>query len=385
LKPAVSLCIPAWQAEAFIEETLGYARIQTYPNLRILVSVDACDDRTLELCHRVAATDSRIQVFSHRERLGWAGNVNFLLAQVDTPFFFFLWHDDIIAPHFIERLANGLIETPQAMSTYGNTRHFGAFSFITTGKSFVGPVVSRMIEVLTSPTLHGLVRCMMRREIIPMGLRIPQYEGRDYYENNTGYFLKILACGPVVHVPEAEYQRRNGSGSSVVDGWLRFPVDKALEGFRQNARVCMLIFRECIQSPTELEAVVYCLYLFLMERLRMFESRIPEGSLIQPNAVAAEFEGFQHKQVLHLFDESQRKGVVKAQARLFYYEGQYWCRKKDWQNAMKNLSAAAVLDPNHEPARKDIGSVLLAWGCPQGAHAIREMIEFEGERATDSL
>lgn len=317
MKPEVSLCIPAWQAEAFIAETLECGRNQTYPNLRILISVDQSSDRTVDVCRQLAESDPRIQMFVQRERLGWAGNVNFLLAQVKTPLFFFLWHDDLIAPQFIEQLATALIDRPNAMSAYGSTRHFGGYNNLSAGQSFMGSVAERLIEVLTSPTLHGLSRCMMRSEIVSMGLSIPQLDGRDYYENNTGYFVKILASGPVVHVAEAEYQRRNGTGSSVVDGWLKLSPERALAGFRQNVRVCMQVFRDCLHSPQEMEAVTYCLFLFLTTRLRHFERGIPGAAPIQPSEMASEFEGLQAKDVLHLFNEDQRQLVAKAQARLF--------------------------------------------------------------------
>jgi glycosyltransferase involved in cell wall biosynthesis len=317
LKPEVSLCIPAWQAEAFINETLASGTNQTYPNLRILISVDQSSDRTAEVCAQVAARDPRIQIFVQHKRLGWAGNVNFLLAQVKTPLFFFLWHDDLIAPQFIDTLATALIGHPHAMSAYGSTRHFGGHNSLTVGQSFMGSVAERLIEVLTSPALHGLSRCMMRSEILSMGLCIPQLDGRDYYENNTGYFIKILASGPVLHVAEAEYQRRNGSGLSVVDGWLKLSQDKALEGFRQNVRVCMQIFRDCLHSPEEMEAVTYCLFLFLTTRLRHFERGVPGGTPIQPSEIASDFDGLQAKDPLHLFNEGQRQLVANAKARLF--------------------------------------------------------------------
>ena len=42
----VSILIPAYAAEAFIDRTLHFARGQTFSNCRILVSVDAAGDQT---------------------------------------------------------------------------------------------------------------------------------------------------------------------------------------------------------------------------------------------------------------------------------------------------------------------------------------------------
>ena len=50
--PDVTICIPAWQAADFIERTLRCARSQTYEDIHILVSVDQCEDATVEICNR---------------------------------------------------------------------------------------------------------------------------------------------------------------------------------------------------------------------------------------------------------------------------------------------------------------------------------------------
>lgn len=375
MKPAVSICIPTYQAEAFITQTLACAQSQTYPNIRILISVDECSDRTAEICQTLAASDPRIEVFVQTRRHGWAGNVNFLLTQIRTPLFFFLWHDDLIGPHFIESLASALAENPAALSAYGNTRQFGASNHLTVGKSFMGPAAERLIEVLASPTLHGLARCMMRQEILSMGLGIPQHEGRDYYENNTAYFLKILVSGPVVHVPEAEYQRRNGTGTSVVDGWLRLSLDKALDGFRHNARICLEMFRSNLRTPEEVEAVTFCLMLFLMTRLRIFERRVGAETRIEAGEVAKAFEGGEERDVLYLFTDEQRPHVARAQATLVHHEAEYWIRMQQWERAIAVLPKVAKLDPTYSPIRGAIRRILAGSGMPRDAGPIGDLLQ----------
>ena len=89
----VGVCIPAYEAAAFIDRTLRCARAQTHTELRIVVSVDVSADATAEICHAHAGEDERVEVFVQRERLGWAGNVNFLLAEANAPFAFLYFPD----------------------------------------------------------------------------------------------------------------------------------------------------------------------------------------------------------------------------------------------------------------------------------------------------
>lgn len=103
--PAVTALVPAWNAEAFIAATLESLAAQDYPALRVLISVDASTDRTAEVCEAVAARDARFRVLRQVARLGWVGNVNALLAQVETPYCFFAFHDDLLDADYVRSLA----------------------------------------------------------------------------------------------------------------------------------------------------------------------------------------------------------------------------------------------------------------------------------------
>ena len=46
----VSVCIPAYEAEEFIDRTLRCARAQTLQDIRILVSIDVSGDDTESVC-----------------------------------------------------------------------------------------------------------------------------------------------------------------------------------------------------------------------------------------------------------------------------------------------------------------------------------------------
>jgi glycosyltransferase involved in cell wall biosynthesis len=60
--PLVSVIIPAYNAEAFIERTLNSVCSQTYQNLEVLVVDDGSSDRTSDIVQQVAAADSRVQL-----------------------------------------------------------------------------------------------------------------------------------------------------------------------------------------------------------------------------------------------------------------------------------------------------------------------------------
>jgi GT2 family glycosyltransferase len=149
-RPRCTICIPAWQAEAFIERTLDNAQAQTEPDIAIHVGVDLGDDRTVELCEARAASDGRIRVLRHRERQGWANNCNALIDSVSSPYQFFYFHDDLIEPHYVERLCGMLDERPDAASAHGDVQHFGATSQLARSGAYEGAAAERLFRFVAA-------------------------------------------------------------------------------------------------------------------------------------------------------------------------------------------------------------------------------------------
>jgi len=165
-KADVTICIPTWQAEPFIERTLACARAQTYDRIRILVSVDRCDDATEAICRNQAAQDSRIDVRVQEERLGWSRNAHFLLDQVDTEFCFLYFHDDIIEPTYTERLLAALVDSPDAKSAHCDLERFGTQRAIDPGCTYEGTAAERLVRLLVGPVKGALLRSMLRSELL---------------------------------------------------------------------------------------------------------------------------------------------------------------------------------------------------------------------------
>ena len=122
MNPLVSVCIPAYQAESFIDRTLDCARSQTHENLQIIVSVDASDDATVDRCRSHALGDNRVTVIEQVSRLGWSQNVNAALEAVRGEYFFVYFHDDLIEPTYVERLLRALEARPDAATAHCDQR-----------------------------------------------------------------------------------------------------------------------------------------------------------------------------------------------------------------------------------------------------------------------
>ncbi|HWS75639.1 MAG TPA: glycosyltransferase family A protein, partial [Quisquiliibacterium sp.] len=110
--------LPAWNAAQFIQPTLDCLSAQTHPGLRVIVSVDLCEDGTAEICEAHAARDARFRVVRQERRLGYVGNCNALLALADSEHALFAFHDDLLAPAYVARLSAALDASPGAVLAF---------------------------------------------------------------------------------------------------------------------------------------------------------------------------------------------------------------------------------------------------------------------------
>lgn len=116
----VTALVPAYQAAGFIQDTLDSLSAQTHANFDVIVSVDLCDDDTHAVCLRHSARDPRFRVIRQEQRLGYVGNCNYLLGQADADHVLFAFHDDILAPTYLEKLCHVLDTRPEAVLSYSD-------------------------------------------------------------------------------------------------------------------------------------------------------------------------------------------------------------------------------------------------------------------------
>jgi glycosyltransferase involved in cell wall biosynthesis len=82
----VSIGVPTRNRAAGLRRGLESILSQDYPNLEILISDNASEDRTEDVCRELAATDSRIRYVRHPRNIGLHGNHNFCLDQARGEF-----------------------------------------------------------------------------------------------------------------------------------------------------------------------------------------------------------------------------------------------------------------------------------------------------------
>ena len=98
----VTVIIPTYNQEAYIEQTIRSAMAQTYPNLEIIIGDDNSTDGTQQLIERIEQSDSRITYYRHKTNIGRVKNYHFLLHHSSGEWTINLDGDDYFSdPNFI--------------------------------------------------------------------------------------------------------------------------------------------------------------------------------------------------------------------------------------------------------------------------------------------
>lgn len=230
--------LPAWQAAGFIQETLDSLSAQTHPQFQVLVSVDLCDDGTAERCEAHAARDPRFRVYRQRERLGYAGNCNALLALADTPYALLAFHDDLLAPTYVERTAAALDANPEAVVSFSDVHltHTDGSEELWQFSALEGVTdpVQRGFTMLDDQQLwwvpnRGLFRLPLVRTIGGV-----KWHGAGEFSCDWPWLFHMSLLGTLVRVPDVLCYKRY-QPDSLSRGW-RGTSDKQLEVYASCLR-----------------------------------------------------------------------------------------------------------------------------------------------------
>lgn len=199
----VTICIPAYQAEGFLAETVESALAQTHRAIRMVIAVDPGNDDTPRIARRYAG--SRVTVIVNQQRRGWIGNTNFALSQARSRYAMILPHDDILAPTYVELCLAELKRHPAAVNCYAMLDVIGDPGTIVRRPSLTGSLEQRLVTVLATwfdgLPYRGIIDLAMVRQP-----SLPAATGN--YAADTLWIAKLACQGELVQVPEVLYHKR---------------------------------------------------------------------------------------------------------------------------------------------------------------------------------
>ena len=162
----VTVVLPDYNVEAFIQDTINSLLRQTFQNFELLVLDDCSTDGTVERVQ--AMNDARIRLIRNSRNLGRAGTDNAALEYVRGEYIAKMDGDDLCYPTRLARQVAYLDQHPAVNVVGSFMQNFGASTYLNWYPA--APVDAQVLTLFTLPTGNpsAMLRASLFRE---QGLR----------------------------------------------------------------------------------------------------------------------------------------------------------------------------------------------------------------------
>lgn len=225
-KDLISVIVPAYQAENYLERCVDSILAQSYGNLELLLVCTASSDRTEPLCRELAMSDKRIRLFPCPQK-GVSNARNIALEHAEGEYIAFVDADDFAEPHYLQLLHQGIHNRDISICAFDRVR-FSPEGDVTQSQSeLLGEDISydrdRLVtDILCSNTVGGyLWNKLFRHDIIrksSLQFRPELSVGEDmvfiteYIKNvRSGYYSNVV-CYHYCHNGESALQKMYTTG-----------------------------------------------------------------------------------------------------------------------------------------------------------------------------
>ncbi|MCP5365611.1 MAG: glycosyltransferase [Hyphomicrobiales bacterium] len=119
--PKVSVLIPAYNHEQYVEETLRSIAAQDYPNIEIVIVDDCSMDATADVIERfIKQSPVEVTFRRHKTNKGVGGTLNTALGLATGDYIALFASDDLFLPARLSRQVSFMETHPQVEILYGN-------------------------------------------------------------------------------------------------------------------------------------------------------------------------------------------------------------------------------------------------------------------------
>lgn len=120
-QPKLSIILPVYNGEEYIEQTINLLINATYRNIELLLIDDGSKDNSLKICKKYETSDHRVKVY-HKENEGVAAARNYGMAHATGDYIAFCDQDDEISSQMYEKMMKRIIKDGSQAAICGTCR-----------------------------------------------------------------------------------------------------------------------------------------------------------------------------------------------------------------------------------------------------------------------
>lgn len=258
--PLVSIVIPVYNRELYIEDAIRSAISQTYRNIEIIIVDNCSTDSTWNILNEWEKKDNRIKIFQNDSNIGPVLNWNECFRHASGEYIKILWSDDWISHKFVEKCLSVFEEnTAFVLSGYQIVAKRMVLSEVVFKKNIYS-VLEYLNNILLYnregfPVSPGCAMFRTKDILASFIVDIPNDDGLDSKKNGAGNDL-LLFLNTVVNYTSI-------STISGVDSYFRsheesFSVANQLDLYYEWAKVFFIrkyLYGEVLENSKKIQLI----------------------------------------------------------------------------------------------------------------------------------
>lgn len=228
--PQISVIVPVYKVEAYLDRCVQSIVDQTYQNLEIILVDDGSPDRCPEMCDAWAQRDSRIVVI-HKENGGLSDARNAGLSAATGEYICFVDSDDWVLPDYLQTLYTAITQNQCDLAacdiqvvfdddTSAKFAHDKKTSYITAEKALTFLTHGEKVRAVAWNKLYR--RTLLQDEKFPVG---------KFHEDEFFTYRIVAKSGIIAYIDVPLYCYRQRAGSIMSTASVRHldALDAAME------------------------------------------------------------------------------------------------------------------------------------------------------------
>ncbi|MGK7914222.1 MAG: glycosyltransferase family 2 protein [Prochloraceae cyanobacterium] len=217
-QPLVSIGMPVYNGEHFLENALNSLLAQTFGDFELIISDNGSTDNTEEICRHYANADRRIRYFRNEQNLGAGWNFDRVAELATGKYFKWACHDDLCALEFLQRCVDILERDPSIVLAYPKTliideqgseieKHEDRFHLQSPQPTERFKIYHHLVRYGNQcHPFHGLIRREVLTQLLPLG---------SYPSSDLVLLGKLALYGKFYKVPSYLFWKRDHPATSV--------------------------------------------------------------------------------------------------------------------------------------------------------------------------
>ncbi len=213
-QPKLSIGLPVYNGEKFLEQAIESLLSQTFKDLEIIICDNASTDKTQEICKAYVAKDSRIHYYRNETNIGCARNFARVFELSSGEYFKWAAYDDLHHSSFLEKCIEILDKDPSVILCHTLVKFIDEKSqiigdyniYLNTNSSKIHHRFHELLAKHFCYQCYGVIRSSALKKTPAMG---------GYGAADAIFVLRLALIGRFYEIPEYLFFARHHSQQSL--------------------------------------------------------------------------------------------------------------------------------------------------------------------------